>query len=76
MKTISIRELHARTGRHVRSAARQPLAVTDRGEIVAILQPATAAHLTGKPLPKRDRALMPVVSVDSADLISSDRDER
>ena len=76
MKTISIRELHTRTVHHVRSATRQPVAVTDRGETIAILQPATAAHLVGKPIPKRDRTQMPVIAVDSGDLISTDRDER
>ena len=42
MKTISIRELHTRTGHYVRRAATEPITVTDRGATVAILQPAPA----------------------------------
>ena len=42
MKTISIRELHTRTGHYVRHAAVEPITVTDRGATVAILQPAPA----------------------------------
>jgi prevent-host-death family protein len=40
MKTISIRELHLKTGQWVRHAAsRGPIVVTDRGRRVAALQP-------------------------------------
>ena len=74
MKTISIRELHTHTGRFVRAASRETIVVTDRGETVAVLQPPTAAHLPGQLFPKRDRAAMPIVSVDSGLLISEDRD--
>jgi antitoxin (DNA-binding transcriptional repressor) of toxin-antitoxin stability system len=74
VKTITIRELHTRTGRHVRAAARQPIIVTDRGEIVAVLQGASAANLPGRPFPKRDRSTLPVVDADSGRLISDDRD--
>ena len=43
MKTISIRELHARTGKWVRQAARQgQILVTDNGSIVARMLPETA----------------------------------
>jgi len=74
MKTISIRELHTHTGRHVRAASREAIVVTDRGETVAVLQPPTAVHLPGRPFPRRDRAAMPVVPGDSGLLISEDRD--
>jgi len=74
VKTITIRELHTHTGRYVRAAARQPIVVTDRGEIVALLQPANAAQLSGRPFPKRDRSTLPNVSGDSGRLISDDRD--
>jgi prevent-host-death family protein len=47
LKTITIRELQTHTGRYVRAAARQPIVVTDRGEIVALLQPADAVQLSG-----------------------------
>ena len=43
MKTISIRELHGRTGKWVRHAARQgQILVTDNGSIVARMLPETA----------------------------------
>lgn len=54
MKTISIRELHLKTGRWVRHAAVQgPVIVTDRGRRVAALQPFDAAT-AGRPLPNRE----------------------
>lgn len=80
MKTVSIRELHTRTGHYVRAAAHQPLAVTERGETIARLVPA------GDPagLPRfADRRLRagfkrlqnrPFPPVDSGRLISEDRD--
>ena len=74
MKTITIRELRTHTGRHLRAAARQPIIVTDRGEIVAVLQSANAARLPGRPFPRRDRSTLPVVDADSGRLISGDRD--
>jgi prevent-host-death family protein len=56
MKTISIRELHMKTGRWVRHAASQgPIVVTDRGRRVAALQPFDAS-VTGRPLPNREAA--------------------
>ncbi len=76
MKTISIRELHTRTGHYVRSAASEPITVTDRGQTVAIIQPATPANQLGKPFPKRDRSAMPATDLDSTELISADRDGR
>lgn len=57
MKTISIRELHAKTGHWVRHAAsRGPVVVTDRGRRVAALQ---AVDLTSgaRPLPDREEAI-------------------
>ncbi|RPI51781.1 MAG: type II toxin-antitoxin system Phd/YefM family antitoxin [Acidobacteria bacterium] len=57
MKTISIRELHLKTGRWVRHAAsRGPVVVTDRGRRVAALQPFDAS-VTGRPLPNREAAI-------------------
>ena len=54
MKTISIRELHLKTGRWVRHAAvRGPVIVTDRGRRVAALQPFDAASAR-RPLPNRE----------------------
>ncbi len=68
MKTISIRELHLKTGRWVRHAAsRGPVVVTDRGRQVAALQPVDVSS-RGRPLPNREetirkRSRIPVDSV-------------
>lgn len=75
VKTISIKQLHARTGHWVRTARTRPLIVTDRGERVASLQP------VAEPLPvvkftKRDWSKLPSSNLDSTDLISADRDGR
>ena len=75
MKTISIKELHARTGHWVRTAKTTPLIVTDRGEKVASLQP----HNNTLPVvkfAKRDWSKLPSSDLDSTDFISSDRDGR
>jgi antitoxin (DNA-binding transcriptional repressor) of toxin-antitoxin stability system len=37
MKTVTIKQLHAKTGSYVRRAALSPVQVTDRGEPVAII---------------------------------------
>src|SRR5438067_11501522 len=56
MKTISIRELHLKTGQWVRHAAsRGPIVVTDRGRRVAALQPFDAS-VTSRPLLNREAA--------------------
>lgn len=54
--SITIKELHARTGAYVRQAAgaRRPLPVTDRGKIVAALVPANLS-----PTRRRRRTLLP-----------------
>ncbi len=57
MKTassITIKELHARTGPHVRRAAKTPVKVTDRGKLVAVL---AGPHLLAPR--RRQRALLP-----------------
>ena len=47
MKTISIRELHARTGRWVREAAEQgQILVADNGRVVVRMGPETATPET------------------------------
>lgn len=56
MVTITIKDLHAKTGEEVRKAgnSRNPIAVTDRGKLVALL---AAPHLyRAKP---RRRTLLP-----------------
>jgi antitoxin (DNA-binding transcriptional repressor) of toxin-antitoxin stability system len=78
MKTISIRELHLKTGRWVRHAAsRGAIVVTDRGRRVAALQPFDAS-VTGRPLPNREAAIRKrsKVPVDSAVYQSELREDR
>lgn len=54
MTSISIKELHARTGAHVRRAAKSPVRVTDRGRLVAVLTSPDAL-----PPRKRNRVILP-----------------
>lgn len=76
MKTISISELHARTGHYVRLAATEQITVTDRGKPIAILESALGAKSTGKPFPKRDSSTLPTTGSDSTVMISENRDDR
>jgi antitoxin (DNA-binding transcriptional repressor) of toxin-antitoxin stability system len=72
------RELHLKTGRWVRHAARQgPIVVTDRGRRVAALQPFDAS-VTGRPLPNREATIRKRsrVPVDSAVYVSELREDR
>ena len=75
MKTISIKQLHARTGYWTGVAQKTPLIVTNRGERIASLQPLGALTPRAK-FPKRDWSKMPASDLDSTDLISADRDGR
>ena len=76
MKTVSIRDLHARTGAIVREAARRPVQVTDRGRVLAVIQAPNIAASEGVPLPDREAliAKLPKQKSDAADLIGDDRD--
>jgi antitoxin (DNA-binding transcriptional repressor) of toxin-antitoxin stability system len=76
MKTVSIRDLHARTGAIVREAAKRPLQITDRGRVVAVIQAPSVAAQQGVPLPDREAwiAKLPEQKSDSTDLIGDDRD--
>ena len=76
MRTATIRELHANTGKLVRASAHEKILITDRGQPVALLKAANAADLVGKPFPKRDIRKMPKVKGDSTVYISEDRDGR
>lgn len=77
MKTISIKELHAETGRWVRAAKTQIITVTDRGEEVAELRPLTVTERPKAKLNAKERlAWMPAVAEDSTRYISEDRDGR
>ncbi len=78
MKTISIRELHLKTGQWVRHAAsRGAIVVTDRGRRVAALQPFDAS-VTGRPLPNREAAIRKrsKIPVDSVVYQSELREDR
>ena len=76
MKTVSIRDLHARTGALVRQAAKRPLQITDRGRVLAVIQAPNVAAQQGVPLPEREDwiAKLPRQQSDSASLIDEDRD--
>lgn len=74
VKTISIKQLHAETGRWVRAAKKEPIIVTDRGEKIATLQPHGAARPRTVLDAARRRAWMPVSPADSTVFISEDRD--
>lgn len=80
MKTISIRELHTRTGHYVRRAATEPIVVTDRGETVARLVPVsepaglTFAQRRLRPGFKRFLATPLKPGTDSTQIVSEDRD--
>ncbi len=76
MKTVSIRDLHARTGAFVREAVRAPLQITDRGRVVAILQAPSTAARAGVPLPDREAWIskLPKQKSDSADIIGNNRE--
>ena len=75
MKTVTIRDLHARTGALVREAARHPLQVTDRGRVVAVIHAPGLRQGVGVPLPDREGwiARLPPQE-DSVKLIGDDRD--
>jgi antitoxin (DNA-binding transcriptional repressor) of toxin-antitoxin stability system len=74
VKTISIKQLHAETGKWVRAARKSPVVVTDRGEKVASLQ----AHRPDDPprpvFAGRDWSRLPKLDFDSTGMISADRD--
>ena len=76
MKTISIKQLHAQTGRWVRAAKKEPIAVTDRGEKIASLMPHNPAVLPKVVFSLKNRGFRPKVPVDSTIYISEDRDGR
>jgi prevent-host-death family protein len=76
MKTVTIRDLHHRTGEVVRASAHEKILITERGRAVALLKGVEPADLAGKPFPKRDRRKLPRVRVDSTVYISEERDAR
>jgi prevent-host-death family protein len=76
MRIITIRQLHQHTGKFVRSAQKEPILVTDRGQQVAVLKGVTGAESIGKPFPKRKLSSLPRVAIDSTVYISEERDAR
>ena len=76
MKTISIKQLHAQTGRWVRAARTSPVIVTDHGEEVAVLNSREKSDLPRPVFTLAGRKPRPKVSGDSTVLISEDRDAR
>jgi len=77
MKTISIRALHTRTGHFVREASDEPLGITERGRVIAVLRPWEHCLSTQNPFPDRSlKDLVPVKkgSPHSTEMISEDRD--
>lgn len=80
MKTISIRELHERTGAWVRAAAaHEQIIVTDSGKPVAVISPHRAPAKENK---FKNRKLLPAYKklmgkltggTDSTEIISEDR---
>jgi antitoxin (DNA-binding transcriptional repressor) of toxin-antitoxin stability system len=87
MKTISIRELHAKTGRWVRDASKHgQILVTDNGRAIAKIVPESAPIRTPyfarrKYLDDRtrrviERGRLGCGGADVTDLISEDREDR
>ncbi len=74
MKTISIKELHAATGRWVRAATKQTIVVTDNGEKVAMLKAPTEEQTPRPVFTLKGRAPRPKIDFDSTIIISEDRD--
>ena len=76
MKVISIKQLHAETGRWVRAARKQTIVVTDRGEKVAALKPHVEEESPRPVFTGRDWSKLPSSPVDSTAFISEERDAR
>jgi len=76
MKTISIKELHAATGKWVRAAKLETITVTDHGEKVAVLKPLPEKENPRPVFKGRDWSKLPSSPVDSTIYISEDRDGR
>lgn len=78
MTTISIRELHAATGRILRQVSRRGrVIVTDRRRRIAVIEPYVEA-MAAMPMPKSHRTwlLKQPQRTSSTTLISQERDER
>ena len=76
MRAISIKTLHAATGKWVRSSARSPILITDRGEPVAVLHAPNAFAAARPGFPVREVSALPWVGGDSTAGIAQDREDR
>ena len=76
MKTISIKQLHAETGRWVRAASKQPIIVTDRGAKIATIQPHAPDNSPKPVFSLKHRGFRPKLSVDTTAYVADDRDGR
>jgi len=76
VKTISIKQLHEKTGKCVREAQTEAYVVTDHGRQVAILKAFSESDLAGRPFPRRGAGSLPDVGIDTTEVISRDRDGR
>jgi antitoxin (DNA-binding transcriptional repressor) of toxin-antitoxin stability system len=52
--TVTLKELHAQTGKIVRGAAQSPVQVTDRGKLVAVI-----THPANLPVKRKNRRILP-----------------
>jgi len=81
MATITIKELHAKTGEEVRKAGkgRTPVAVTDRGKLVAVIAPPHLCQSSGRRrtlLPEYAALLAKAGTDDVLEDLAAVRDER
>jgi PHD/YefM family antitoxin component YafN of YafNO toxin-antitoxin module len=81
MATITIKELHAKTGEAVRKAgkSREPVAVTDRGKLVAVLASPNLYRSASRRrtlLPEYAALLAKVSTDDVLEDLAAVRDER
>ena len=74
MKIVTIKELHDRTGKLVRDAQAEILVITDHGRKIAVLKRYAEPELGVEPFPARNINDLPKVDIDSARLISEDRE--
>jgi len=72
MRTLSIKDLHSKTGKWVRQASSETIMITDRGEPIAQLQPITSK--TTAPFPNRELHDLPRSRSDSTLSIAEERE--
>jgi len=72
MITLSIKDLHSKTGKWVREASRENIIITDRGEPIAQLRP--LENIGSTPFPRRLLSDLPKSKIDSSPSISDERE--